>query len=199
MSLIHIGITGGIGSGKSTVCRIFEQLGYAVYYADQRAKALMVENPKIIQGLTEAFGPDAYFSDGSLNRAYLGAQVFQDAEKLKLINGIVHPETAKDYLLWSKEIVSGYQLPFVLKEAAILFESGAARFSDRVISVYAPTALRIQRVTQRDGVEEAAVQARIDKQWSEQEKLRRSDWVIVNDGHHHLIPQVLAAIQHFSA
>ncbi|MEM7654896.1 MAG: dephospho-CoA kinase [Bacteroidota bacterium] len=198
MSLLHIGVTGGIGSGKSTVCRIFESLGYAVYYADERAKHLMVSNSVIIEGLISTFGKEVYHADGSLNRAYLGGQVFGDANKLQALNHIVHPETAKDYVDWAHAMTGTYTLPFVLKEAAILFESGAARFSDRVITVYAPTSLRLKRVIARDQSSEAAVLARMDKQWAEQKKLLRSDWIIANDEQHHLIPQVLAAAKYFT-
>ena len=193
-SPLHLGVTGGIGSGKSTVCRIFESLGYQVYYADDRAKKLMVSNQTIVSGVKALFGEEAYQADGSLNRPHIGAIAFSNQEKLSALNALVHPETAKDYLLWAKEVAENNPRSFVLKEAAILYESGAYRYSDAVLTVYAPKQIRLARVMQRDGADETSIKARMAKQWPEQRKMALSDFLILNDGGHHLIPQVLRVI-----
>ncbi|MEL6729615.1 MAG: dephospho-CoA kinase [Bacteroidota bacterium] len=194
----NVGITGGIGSGKSLVGHIFTSLGYRLYEADARAKSLMIENQRIIDGVKNLFGEASYGKDGSLNRAFIGKIVFSDQEKLQQLNAIVHPETGRDYLEWVAATPDDYDKPFVLKEAAILYESGAYKSTDAVLSVYAPQSVRIQRVIDRDQTHAAAVKARMDKQWSEWEKYRRADFTIINDGNHLLLPQVKAAIQFFS-
>jgi len=194
----NVGITGGIGSGKSLVGQIFTSLGYRLYEADARAKSLMIENQRIIDGVKNLFGEASYGKDGSLNRAFIGKIVFSDQEKLQQLNAIVHPETGRDYLEWVAATPDDYDKPFVLKEAAILYESGAYKSTDAVLSVYAPQLLRIQRVMDRDQTPAAASTARMDKQWSEWEKYRRADFTIINDGNHLLLPQVKAAIQFFS-
>ena len=194
----NVGITGGIGSGKSLIGQIFTSLGYRLYEADARAKSLMIENQRIIDGVKNLFGEASYGKDGSLNRAFIGKIVFSDQEKLQQLNAIVHPETGRDYLEWVAATPDDYDKPFVLKEAAILYESGAYKSTDAVLSVYAPQSVRIQRVIDRDQTHAAAVKARMDKQWSEWEKYRRADFTIINDGNHLLLPQVKAAIQFFS-
>ena len=191
---LSIGITGGIGSGKSRVGKVLESLGFPVYYADVRAKALMVENQRIINGVKSTFGEEAYFSNGDLNRAYLGQQVFSDPEKLKVLNGIVHPETGKDWIDWVQEKRNrqGHQLTF--KEAAILYESGAHLSVDKVWTVYAPKAIRLERSMKRDNAQRQAILSRMDKQMSEIDKLQRADFTIFNDGEHHLLPQIRAGL-----
>ncbi|MEL6133908.1 MAG: dephospho-CoA kinase, partial [Bacteroidota bacterium] len=191
----NVGITGGIGSGKSLVGRIFVSLGYRLYEADSRAKILMIENPRIVEGVKGLFGAEAYLDDGTLNRAYIGKIVFNDQHKLQQLNAIVHPETGRDYLEWVAATPKDYDKSFVLKEAAILYESGAHKSTDAVLSIYAPQSLRIQRVADRDQTDTSAVKARMDKQWAEWEKYRRADFTIINDGIHLLLPQVKAAIQ----
>ncbi|MEM6347565.1 MAG: dephospho-CoA kinase [Bacteroidota bacterium] len=193
-----IGITGGIGSGKSYVCRLFEERGYSVYYADQRAKLLMSSDPILVAGVKKIFGEEAYHQNGSLNRAHVGQIAFGNPEKLQALNGVVHPATGRDYLQWLANIPADYPHPFVLKEAAILYESGAYKTSDAIISVYAPKELRLARVIQRDNTEELSVLQRMDKQWAELEKLKRADFYIINDGEHDLGSQIEAAIQFFS-
>ncbi len=196
MNLKGIGITGGIGSGKSYVCRLFEERGFRVYYADARAKWLMNHDAELVAGVTALFGEEAYQS-GTLNRVYVGNIAFAQPEKLAQLNALVHPATGKDYLNWLQETPAGYPHPFVLKEAAILYESGAYKAADAVITVYAPKNLRLQRVMQRDGVKEEAVLQRMDKQWPESKKLDRADYTILNDGEHDLGPQIEAAIGFF--
>ncbi len=198
MKRLGIGITGGIGSGKSYVCRLFEERGYQVYYADQRAKLLMINDPILVAGVKEIFGEEAYHKDGSLNRPHVGKIAFSNPDKLKALNGVVHPATGRDYLQWFSDIPEDYPHPFVLKEAAILYESGAYKSSDAVISVYAPKEIRLARVRQRDNTDEMSVLQRMDKQWAELEKLKRADFYIINDGKHELEAQIEAAIQFFS-
>ncbi|MFK7922613.1 MAG: dephospho-CoA kinase [Bacteroidia bacterium] len=194
-----IGITGGIGSGKSYVCRLFEERGYSVYYADQRAKGLMIKDEELIAGVRDLFGSEAYLADGSLNRIHVGQIAFSDPEKLQALNALVHPATGRDYLNWIARIPADYPHPFVLKEAAILYESGAYKSSEGVISVYAPKSIRLARVSNRDSTTEANVLQRMDKQWPELEKLKRADFYILNDGKHDLAPQIEAAIDFFRA
>ncbi len=185
---LRIGITGGIGSGKSTACYLFELLGIPVYYADVRAKWLMANDPAVRTQLVEAFGAHTFDGAGQLNRAYLSEVVFNDSAQLALLNGIVHPAVRRDGLAWE---ATHADVPYTLREAALLYESGSYTTLDRVIVVTAPEALRVARVVARDGLTAAQVQARMDKQWPEADKVRRAHHVIVNDGRHSLIRQVL--------
>lgn len=185
--MLKIGITGGIGSGKSTVSKIFELLGVPVYYADDRAKDIMVRDQILVAQLKEHFGPETYDANGALNRKYLGNIVFNDKEKLQLLNSLVHPATIRDSDQWASE----QKTPYVLKEAALLFESESFHHLDRVIGVYAPQPLRIQRVMKRDNVTREEVLARIQKQIDERIKMKLSDYVIYNDEQQLVIPQVL--------
>jgi dephospho-CoA kinase len=192
----QIGITGGIGAGKSTVTRIFAALRVPVYDADSRAKWLMNTDPVLKAGITEAFGPQAYTPAG-LNRNYLGATVFSNPGKVALLNRLVHPRVGDDYAAW----VRGHAgFAYVLKEAALLFESGSYQSLDRVIAVSAPLALRIRRVLQRDPHRtEADVAAIVARQMDEAEKLARADYVVHNDEKNLLIPQVLELDRTFRA
>lgn len=182
-----IGITGGIGSGKTTVCKIFESLEIPVYYADDRAKALMIENKELVVGIKNLLGDESYFDDGSLNRQYIANIVFKDKKKLEQLNGLVHPAVAKDGILWHQ---SQSLVPYTLKEAALLIESGSYQSLDFLITVWAPKETRIQRVIKRDGTSRAEVEARMDKQMSEFEKLKLAQFVIINDGEKSLVQQV---------
>lgn len=188
--MLRIGITGGIGSGKTTVCRIFESLGIPVYYADDRAKELMASDPELKAGIRELFGPEAYHPDGSLNRQHIGSIAFHDPGKLKALNNLVHPAVFRDSERWNEE-QEAHNVPYTLKEAALIFESGSYRLLDKVIMVYAPRELRLERVMQRDGAEREEVEARMAKQMPEEEKMERSDFVIYNDGSRSLLRQVL--------
>lgn len=188
--MIILGLTGGIGSGKSLVASILAKTGAPVYYADDRARMLMNSDPRLIESIKELLGEEAYFDDHTLNRAFVGSQVFGNPEKLAGLNSIVHPATGKDFYDWVEKCkTENHEL--VVKEAAILFESGAYLACDKVATVYAPGSVRVERVMQRDGISRLEVQARMDRQWSEWKKIRRADWLIVNDGNHVLIPQVL--------
>lgn len=185
---LRIGITGGIGSGKSTACRLFALLGIPVYSADDRAKWLMAHDPAVRSELVAAFGERVFDAAGLLNRAYLSDVVFHDVAALGRLNGIVHPAVRRDGLAWEAEHT---HTPYTLREAALLYEAGIDKTLDRIIVVTAPADVRIARVVARDGLTAAQVQARIDKQWPEAEKVRRAHHVIVNDGQHSLIRQVL--------
>lgn len=186
--MLHIGITGGIGGGKSTVCRIFELLEIPVFYADDEAKDLMDNNPDLIASIKHAFGSDIYLPSGTLNRKKLAAIVFNNKKDLDRLNGLVHPAVFVAYKHWS----SMQRSPYVIKEAAILFESGSYKECDHTILVTAPESLRIARVVNRDGVGPEQVRARIGKQLPEDDKAALADFVILNDGMTALIPQVLS-------
>lgn len=188
MSALKVGITGGIGSGKTTVCKIFETLGIPVYYADDRAKALMVENKDLIVRIKHIFGDNAYTPEGELNRSYISQVAFTNPEKLKELNAAVHPAVLEDGIIWHE---SQKDTPYTLKEAALLFESGSYIALDKIITVTAPEDVRIERVMKRNNLSREEVEARIAKQMPESEKVQRSDFVINNDGEHALIPQVL--------
>ncbi|KAG4069332.1 hypothetical protein HA402_012185 [Bradysia odoriphaga] len=185
--MLKIGITGGIGSGKSTVSRIFELLGVPVYYADDRAKDIMVRDPELIAQIRQHFGNEVYDAQGVLNRKYLGNIVFNDKNKLALLNSLVHPATIRDSDNWAQQ----QHTPYLLKEAALLFETESFHHLDKVIAVYAPQPLRVHRVMKRDNVTRNEVLARMYKQIDETIKMRLSDFIIHNDEQHMVIPQVL--------
>ena len=186
--ILKVGITGGIGSGKTTVCRVFETLGIPVYYADSQARQLMVSDPRLVAGVKALFGARAYLKDGTLNRPFIAKQVFNNKEKLQQLNSLVHPAVAEDGVRWH---CAQENVPYTLKEAALLFESGNYKQLDKVITVFAPEELRIRRVMERDQISAGEVRARMDKQMVEEEKIKRSDFVIYNDEEHSLIQQVL--------
>ncbi|WP_293944998.1 MULTISPECIES: dephospho-CoA kinase [unclassified Sphingobacterium] len=189
---LKIGITGGIGSGKTFLAKLFEALGVPVYNADEEAKRLMNSDTRIKKQLIELFG-EATYKDGKLDRTFLAAIVFSDKEKLELLNGIVHPIVIQEAKDWAERQTSRYSL----KEAALLFESGSYKELDYTILVKAPMDVRIQRVIKRDGVTEQQVRERISKQLSDEEKLQLADFVIVNDGITPLLPQVWTLHQKF--
>lgn len=186
--MLKVGITGGIGSGKTTVCRIFASLGIPVYNADQRAKWLMTNDPDLVTAIKKLFGPQAYYENGQLNRQYLSDIIFAEPEKRRQLNALVHPAVWKDGDHWNE---THRDAPYTLKEAALFFESGGDKLVDKIIVVTAPEELRIKRVVRRDGTERASVQARMAAQMPQAEKVKRADFVIINDGARFLIPQVL--------
>lgn len=185
--MLKIGITGGIGSGKSTVAKVFEVLGIPVYYADEAAKRLMNEDADLKEKIKATFGENAYRED-KLDRKFLSSIVFNSPEKLALLNALVHPATLVDAERWMQKQLT----PYALKEAALIFESGAHEHLDYVIGVTAPAPLRIQRTMHRDGITREAVIARMDKQMDEAIKMKLCDFVIKNDEQQMLLPQVLA-------
>lgn len=188
-----IGITGGIGSGKSVVCRLFHVLGIPVFNADDAAKSVMVQDQILIEGIKTYFGAESYFEDGSLNRGFLASVVFADEEKLQKLNELVHPATFRAYDEW----VLQQKAPYVVKEAALMFESGANQRNDINIVVLAPESLRLQRAMQRDRFTEEQIRSRMEKQWPQEKLMSLADYSIVNDETELLIPQVLQLDQLF--
>jgi dephospho-CoA kinase len=187
--MIKIGITGGIGSGKTTVCRIFEKLGIPVFYADTVAKEIMITDPVLREGIINAFGKDSYDLSGKLNNKYIAQLVFNDKQELEKLNGLVHPAVFRAFDTWEETIPA--EVPYTLKEAALLFESGSYKMCDKTILVTAPADVRIQRVMERDGVTREQVEARMDKQMSDDEKKKMADFLITNDESRPVILQVL--------
>ncbi|MEM6360286.1 MAG: dephospho-CoA kinase [Bacteroidota bacterium] len=189
MNRLQIGVTGGIGSGKSLVCKIFSDLHVPTYDADSRARWLMNNQPDLKSAIQEGFGSEAYTRNGEVNRAHLADKVFNDADELARLNALVHPAVGDDYKAWQEKQLT----PYAIKEAALLFESGSYKELDYVVNVSAPEALRVLRVLDRDSFRsKAEIQGIIEKQLSEDERLQRSDFVIVNDGVEMIIPQVLS-------
>jgi dephospho-CoA kinase len=190
--MLKIGLTGGIGSGKSTVAKVFEILNVPVYYADAASKRLYHTDAALMRSLKEHFGEEIY-ENNQLNRSRLAQLVFNNPDQLNLLNSLVHPLTIRDAEEWIKQQTA----PYIIKEAALLFESGSVRSLDYVIGVQAPQPLRIQRVMDRDGSTHDEVLARIHRQMDEDIKMKLCDFLILNDELHAVIPQVLALHQTF--
>lgn len=187
--MLRIGLTGGIGSGKSTVAGIFEVLGIPISHADDAARRLMNEDGELKQQIVRHFGAEAY-TRGFLNRSWMAAQVFSDPQKLGLLNSLVHPVTIRAGEQWMEEQRAA-KAPYAIREAAVLFESRAAAGLDHIIGVYAPKTLRIHRAMQRDGISREKVLERMKNQIHEDIKMRLCDFVIRNDEQEALLPQVL--------
>ncbi|UZD37185.1 dephospho-CoA kinase [Capnocytophaga ochracea] len=173
--MMVIGLTGGIGSGKSTIAKEFATLGISVFNSDEQAKVLIATDAQVKKRIIAAFGEEAY-QNGEYNRAYIAQIVFNNSEKLAILNGIVHPALAKYFNQWAKKQTS----PYVLKEAAILFESGSYKNCDYIITVTAPEEVRIARVMARDHCTETQVRARMAQQWSDAQRIALSNAVIEN-------------------
>lgn len=188
-----IGVTGGIGSGKSIVCEIFKTLGCKVYNADERAKMLLDNDVEIRRQIMLNFGEQVYQS-GKADRKLLAAKVFNNTEALKTLNSIIHPAVSVDFHEWLQ--INSNQ-PYIIKEAAIMFESGANKQLDEVILVYASPEIRMKRVMQRDNITEDAVIARMKNQMSDDDKIKLSNYIIYNDGTQSLIKQVLTLHNNF--
>lgn len=182
-----IGLTGGIGSGKSTVARILENAGVPVFYADLSGRNVLELDQIVREKVTSLFGAEAYDKNGKANRAHIASIVFHDSEKLLLLNQIIHPAVSRDFKVWSTK----QNAPFVIREAAILFESGANKDCDKVICVVAQDHIRINRVMSRDKVSKEEVMSRMTKQMSQTEKAESSDFIIQNNGEEAVIPQVM--------
>lgn len=183
---MKVGLTGGIGSGKSQIARIFRLLGIPVLDADKVARTLMENDPALVQSIKILFGEQSY-ENGRLNRPFLSSIAFQQPEKLRALNALVHPAT----IAYGEQWAAGHTAPYTLKEAALFFESGSYKAMDFMVGVYAPETIRLQRVMARDGSDAAAVQARMRQQMNEEEKMRRCDFVIRNDETSSVIAQVL--------
>lgn len=185
-----IGITGGIGAGKSLICKLFELLGIPNYPADFRAKWLQENDSELIVQIKENFGEKSYLPEGQLNRTYLSEQVFADDNKLEQLNSLVHPAVAKDFENWCQQ---HQQKPYILKEAALLFESGSYQKLDATINVHAAAELRLQRTLSRDPHrKENDVLTIMNKQLSDAERLKLADYIIYNDESKSIIKQVIS-------
>jgi dephospho-CoA kinase len=193
--MIKIGLTGGIGSGKSTVSKIFRILDVPVYDADSRAKKLVADDVETRREIELTFGK-AVFKDGVLQNKVLANIVFNNPSKLEKLNNIIHPRVEKDFTDWSKKQKSA---PYIVKEAAILFESGSYKGMDKILMVYSPEPTRIERVMKRDNISRKIVLERIRNQWSDELKKEKSNYIIYNDEKQLLIPQVLKIHTLFSS
>jgi dephospho-CoA kinase len=193
---LQIGVTGGIGSGKSLVCRIFSSFGIPVYDADSRAKALMTTDGILMSQIRKEFGDLSYDEQGNLNRTFLASSVFSNAERLKRLNSLVHPRVGEDYTHWYEAAKD--RAPYVLKEAALLFESGSHKYLDRIIVVFAPVDIRIRRVLHRDPHRtKEQIEEIIQRQLADEEKIKLADYIITNDESVLLIPQIVSLHQFF--
>lgn len=171
-----VGLTGGIGSGKTTIAKWFIDRGIPVYNSDDEAKKLMNEDEKLIAELTELFGEKTYV-DGEYNRAFVSSQVFQNKDLLAKLNAIVHPAVFRHYATW----IEGQTADFIVKEAAILFESGSYKDCDWIISVVADEDIRVERVMKRDGFSEEQIRSRMRNQWTDEQRIEKSDFIIENN------------------
>lgn len=185
--MLKVGITGGIGSGKSIICHVFKSLQVPVYNADYQAKILVETNPEIRAQITQEFGEQAY-SGLTYNRKYIADIVFRDDTLLNRLNSIIHPAVANDFYNW----VQNYNVPYVIEEAAILYESGAHKAMDHVIVVDAPEKLRISRIQRRDGISEDEIKRRIQNQFPTDKLRSLADWVIDNTDNVLVLPQILS-------
>lgn len=192
--MLQVGITGGIGSGKSTVCKIFQTLGVPIYDADSQAKRLMATDKALVASIKEEFGEGSYLPNGDINRAHLAEKAFSSTELTKKLNALVHPAVAKDYATWAGVQTSAY----TIKEAALLIESGSYQQLHKLIVVTAPIDLRIARIKKRDPFRsESEIKNIMAKQLSDQEREARADFLIKNNESELLIAQVLELDKYF--
>lgn len=196
--MLKIGITGNIGSGKTTVSKLFELIGIPVFYADDAAKILMVTDEVLIAGIKQTFGKQSYLDDKTLNRKHIADIVFNDEAQLAKLNALVHPAVFRAFDVWAKEEVKD-DVPYVLKEAAVLFESSSYKICDKTIMVTSPLELRIKRVMHRDNITRQEVLNREARQFPEEKKIQLADYVIKNDESELVIPQVLKLHELFMA
>ncbi|MCB0396084.1 MAG: dephospho-CoA kinase [Flavobacteriales bacterium] len=186
--MLKVGLTGGIGSGKSLVSKIFLTLGVPVYFSDDAARKLTDTDPDLKQSIIALLGEQSYGPDGLMNRKWVAGKVFKDPALLQKLNMLVHPAVAVDFKQW---LEARHDVSYVIREAAIHFESGAHKEMDVMITVSAPESLRIQRVMKRDGTMEKEVRSRLANQLTDEEREQRSQYVIRNNDHQLVIPQVL--------
>lgn len=192
--MLKIGLTGGIGAGKSVISRIFSILGAPVYNADAEAKKLMSSDAALLLKLREAFGPEAIGENGP-DRKALARIIFNDPDAMKLVNSLVHPAVARDFELWLEDHGNA---PYVIKEAAIIFETGSQRHLDMVILITAPEEMRVKRVMKRDGATVSSVRKRMENQWPDEKKIPLAGLVLNNDSTSPLLPAILELHSAFS-
>ncbi len=185
--MVRVGLTGGIGSGKTTVARVFKALGVPVYSTDRRAQELMAVDEHIVTRLTALLGNDTY-RNGLPNRPYIASMIFGNSELVAQVNGIVHPRVAMDWELWARKQAAA---KYVIMECAILYESGFDRLVDKVIAVTAPIEQRIERATSRDGSDPEDIRRRMLHQMSDEERAARADFVINNSDEAEILPQII--------
>ena len=185
--MIKLGVTGGIGSGKTSVCKVFGTLGIPVFSADDEAKRIMETDAEIIVKLNEIAGKDLYVG-GSLNRAELARIIFNSRSMLETVNAIVHPAVFSRFCEWAKN----QNTPYIIMEAAILFESGGAKMVDRIVTVTAPVEERIARVVSRSSISKEKVMERMKNQMNDSDRIKQSDYVIDNSENAMIIPAVLS-------
>lgn len=190
--MLKVGLTGSIGSGKSTIAGVFRVLGIPVYVSDDEAKKIL-DRPDIVDLVVNKFGKDVTGPDGLINRKSLATEVFTDGEKLRWLNSVIHPRVREHFSVW---IETQSNVPYILQEAAIIYESGFSTFFDKIIVVAAPVEERISRVIKRDTMTRQEVLDRLNKQWPEEKKLEQADYVIFNGDHSQAIPQVLEVHDH---
>lgn len=187
--MLTIGITGGMGSGKSTVCKIFSTFGIPVYDADSRAKALYTENQEVKTQVINLLG-EAVYTGNNLNKTKVAEMVFGNTTLLRSLNGIIHPAVAEDFSAWKEEQQKNSS-SYIIKEAAIMIEAGSYKECDRLILVTSPQELRIKRIMKRDGSSRQQIEERLNKQWSDEMKKQFADYIIENNEHASLIHQVM--------
>lgn len=190
--MLKVGLTGSIGSGKSTIAGVFRVLGIPVYVADDEAKKIL-DQSDVIALVIENFGPDLINKHGLIDRKALASRVFVDSGKLRILNSIIHPRVRSNFSDW---IARAQNVPYIMQEAAIIYESGFYTFFDKIIVVAAPVEERLARVVKRDGMTRREVLDRMDKQWPEEKKLEQADYVIFNAEHTQAVPQVLEIHEH---
>lgn len=194
--MLKIGLTGNIGSGKTTVSKIFEVLGIPVFYADDAARWVMVNDQQLIGELKAEFGAESYFEDGTLNRKHIASIVFDNEVALAKLNSIVHPATFRAFDTWLANVIDA---AYVVKEAALMFESDSYKYCDYTIMVQAPLEVRIRRVMQRDALSREEIEKREANQIPQEKKAQLADYIIKNDDSQLLIPQVLELHKHFKS
>ncbi|MGZ5245132.1 MAG: dephospho-CoA kinase [Bacteroidia bacterium] len=193
--MLKIGITGGMGSGKTTVCKVFETYGVPLYYADDRAKLVMNQNDEVKKKLKALFGDDIYGEDGILNKKRMSEKAFSNPYMLKKLESVIHPAVAEDFEEWANQFTDK---PYIVKEAAMLFESGSYKHMDKNILVKADLEERLKRIIKRDNTTREKAMLRIDKQWTDEEKEPLSDYILYNNSETLLLPQIIKLHKLFS-
>ena len=192
--MLKIGITGGIGSGKTTVCRVFELLGIPIFYADTVAKLIMNTDPALKEEILKTFGEKSYLMDGELNRSYISSIVFKNEFELNKLNALVHPAVFRAFDKW---LAIHHDAPYIIKEAALLFETKSYTMCDLSVLVVSPEALRVKRVIARDAISQDEIALRMKRQLSDEQKMKLADHILFNDESRLLIPQILELDQQF--